>query len=372
LLTNAMRYTERGGVQVLITMQAATVAICVEDSGRGIDPANLKRAFEAFSRLDEEQIRDGSGLGLAISKKFVELHGGRIWIESELGKGTRVSFTLPLPETEVEAQPSLRMSRSLKRPHERPVILLLHDDARTLTLLRRHIAGCDFALRSGATPDEATTDLPHAILTDPEWADNHADALRALQHAAGHPLVIRCPLPSMRRLGALMGVDDFLPKPVTRDELGAALKRLDCEVKTALVVDDDPHIVRLIGRMLKTIDPGLHIFEAFGGGEGLEIARSQMPDVVFLDLGMPQMSGYALIDALTQDETAHVRRIIVVSVRSMAEEAAPLTGELRIQRADGFTLTELLQLLDAILRTLTQPGAVSPASAAARIQASLD
>lgn len=370
LLTNAMRYTERGWVRVRVTLQDAVVNVCVEDSGRGIDPHNLQRAFEAFSRLDEEQIRDGSGLGLAISKKFIEMHEGHISIESELGKGTRVSFTLPLPETQLMPLSALHLSRSLTQPHQRPRALLLHDDRRTLALLRRHIDGCDFTLRTATTPKEMQHDLPHAIITDPDWKNDHLQVLEQLQ-APNHTLVITCPLPSMRRLGVLMGVDDFLPKPVTRDDLAAALARLAGAAKTALVVDDDPHIVRLIGRMLKTIDPNLHIYEAYGGSEGLEIARSQQPDVIFLDLGMPQMSGYALIDALTQDDDAPHIPIVVVSVRSIEEEATPLNGEIRIQRTGGFTLTEILQMLNIILHELTRPGAVSPASAAARLQASL-
>ena len=117
LLTNAMRYTAAGlgahtgnlgdnpattqpGLNRPAPAGSTDVTVAVADSGRGIDPANLHRAFEAFSRLDEIQIRDGSGLGLAISKKFIELHGGRIWIESALGQGTCVSFTLPLPEAQ--------------------------------------------------------------------------------------------------------------------------------------------------------------------------------------------------------------------------------------------------------------------------------
>ncbi len=248
LLTNAMRYTERGGVWVRVALAENTVVVSVEDSGRGIDPVNLKRAFEAFSRLDEEQIRDGSGLGLAISKKFVELHGGRIWIESELGKGTKVSFTLPLPESETGLQRGLRISRALVQPRERPRALLLHDDWRTLALLRRHIPHCDFHLRTTATAEEILHDLPHAIITDPEWAAEHPE-LSDVFKAIGYALIIHCPLPSMRRLGALMGVFDFLPKPVTRADLTAALSRLKQTPSTALVVDDDPHNVRLVGRM---------------------------------------------------------------------------------------------------------------------------
>ncbi len=120
--------------------------------------------------------------------------------------------------------------------------------------------------------------------------------------------------------------------------------------------------------------PSLHFYEAFNGQEALQIARSQRPDVIFLDLNMPQMGGRAVIEALRADwaVTPEFERIpiIVVSVRNVNEESAPLQGELRICRPDGFTLTELLNLLNAVLRCLTRPDAVSPASAAARLQES--
>jgi CheY-like chemotaxis protein len=390
LLTNAMRYTEHGWVRIQVTGsirsdgaadpeqarsdQLEYVTVAVADSGRGIDPANLHRAFEAFSRLDEIQIRDGSGLGLAISKKFIDLHGGRIWIESALGQGTCVSFTLPLSEAHTLPRSPFRLNRPLSIPGTAAHVLVLHEDPRTLSILRRHVEECEFSLAADLPAAQtAVGDLPDLVLQDPTWAEGTAQALAQLA-LPGHVPLINCPLPSMRHLGLLMGADDYLPKPLTREDLAAALARLARPPKTALLVDDDPHVVRLMGRMLRTLSPELHFYEAFNGQEALQIARSQRPDVIFLDLNMPQMGGRAVIEALLADwaVTPDFERIpiIVVSVRSVNEESAPLHGELRISRPDGFTLTELLNLLNAVLRCLTRPDAVSPASAAARLQES--
>jgi len=397
LLTNAMRYTDHGWVRIQVTPSDAPgntrdcaadgtadpeqapsgqfdyVTVAVVDSGRGIDPANLHRAFEAFSRLDEIQIRDGSGLGLAISKKFIELHGGRIWIESALGQGTCVSFTLPLPEAQSLPRAALRLNRSLANPGAAHV-LVLHEDPRTLSILRRHVEECEFVLAADLPAAQAAAgDLPDLVLQDPTWVEEAPQAVAQLT-LPGHVPLITCPLPSMRHLGLLMGADDYLPKPLTRDDLAGALARLRKPPKTALLVDDDPHVVRLLGRMLRTLEPDLHFYEAFNGQEALQIARSQHPDVIFLDLNMPQMGGRAVIAALLADwaATPEFERIpiIVVSVRNVNEESAPLQGELRICRPDGFTLTELLNLLNAVTRCLTRPDAVSPANAAARLQES--
>ena len=92
LLTNATRFTDRGFIRASVVVRSADVAsdleavIAVQDSGRGIAPDRLERAFEAFSQMHESQIRDGSGMGLAVSRQFVALHGGRMWIESEVGQ----------------------------------------------------------------------------------------------------------------------------------------------------------------------------------------------------------------------------------------------------------------------------------------------
>ena len=242
LLTNAMRYTAQGWVRIQVTADDGAapatgsdqdgtpgldyITVAVADSGRGIDPANLHRAFEAFSRLDEIQIRDGSGLGLAISKKFIELHGGRIWIESALGQGTCVSFTLPLPEAQSLPRTAPRLNRSLPNFDTASHVLVLHEDPRTISILRRHVEECEFALAADLpTAQAAIGDLPDLVLCDPTWAEGSPEAVTELA-LPGHVPLITCPLPSMRHLGLLMGADDYLPKPLTRDDLAGALARL--------------------------------------------------------------------------------------------------------------------------------------------------
>jgi CheY-like chemotaxis protein len=119
----------------------------------------------------------------------------------------------------------------------------------------------------------------------------------------------------------------------------------------------------------------MHFYEAFNGQEALQIAHSQRPDVIFLDLHMPQVDGRAVIETLAADwrtapdtvpEQARIP-IVVVSVRSVEEESTPLAGAMHIERPGGFTLSELLQLLNAVLPMFTRAEAVSPASAAARL-----
>ena len=251
-------------------------------------------------------------------------------------------------------------------------VLVLHEDARTLSILRRHVPACEFRLAPDPAAAQAMLDdLPDAILQDLAWAEAAPGFAARLP---AHTPLITCPLPSMRHLGLLLGADDYLPKPVTREDLAGALARLPQPPRTALIVDDDPHVVRLIGRMLRTVEPELHLYEAFNGQEALQIARSQRPGIILLDLNMPHLGGRGVIDALHADWEAvpDFERIpiVVVSVRSVEEERTPLGGEVHIRRHDGWTLSELLHLLNSVLPVITQADAVSPASAAARLSTS--
>jgi signal transduction histidine kinase/CheY-like chemotaxis protein len=371
LLTNAMRYTEEGWVRIAVASDANDVTIVVQDNGRGIAPEKLKRAFEAFDRLDEEELTHGSGLGLAVSKKFVDLHGGRMWIESTINQGTSVGFALPLPAPEARLPlTGVRTTRPLHEEETRPLVLVVHDDERALGLLRRYIDGCDFVLAGEA---EAARTLLHT--QNPEIVLVEAGAVatwQAVVAAEGAPLpmpVLMAPLPSAHQVGVALGASDFLPKPVTRDDIAFVLNRLPHPPQSALIIDDDPHIVRLIGRMVRSIAPGVRVLEAFEGEEGLAVARAHIPEVIFLDLHMPGMNGEQFIAAAHNEPALHATPVIVVSVRSVEQELALIQGELRLWRDQGYALSELLAMIESVLMGVTRPDAVSPANAAARLAA---
>lgn len=362
LLTNATRFTDKGWIRVRIRVKGQEVSVTVEDSGRGISSDRLARAFEAFSQLDDGQIREGSGLGLAVSKRFVELLGGRMWIESEVGRGTTVGFAFPLPEGGKVVRLSRLTGDSLPRDQgEQPQVLVLHDDPRAVALLHRYIEGYRFVAVETAFEAREIVQriLPTAVIVDMAWASQRGVTPEALNLPPTTPL-LTCPLPSMRRLGVLLGAADYLPKPVTQEDLQQALVRLPRPPRTALVVDDNPHVVRLFSRILRASDPSLRVLEAFDGKAGLEIARSERPDVVLLDLVMPDMDGYAFLAEMANDPTLAQVQVIIVSVHSIEQESAPLKGEVRVARQADFSFTEIAQLLRATLSAVTRQPAMAP------------
>jgi signal transduction histidine kinase/DNA-binding response OmpR family regulator len=371
LLTNATRFTDAGWIRTRVRMEGGEAIITVEDTGRGIPPDRLNRAFEAFTQLDEDRAREGSGLGLAVSKKFVELHGGRMWIESEVGRGTAVGFSLPIPREGQEVQVSpLKVSPWLRSLQGQPTVLVLHDDLHAMSLLRRYIDGFQFVLADTADKVHKVMQetWPVAVIADATWA-GRCDAPDQALELPAHIPVITCSLPSIRRQGLLPGATDYLPKPITRQELWDALSRLPRPPRTVLIVDDDPHVVRLLARMLKAGDPSLRVLEAFGGQEGLEIARSQRPDVILLDLVMPEVNGYAFLEEITHDSEMAGTPIIIVSVRGIEQETKPIMGELRLERETGFSISEALQVLSTTLSAITQPAVILPASAVTLLEA---
>jgi signal transduction histidine kinase/DNA-binding response OmpR family regulator len=366
LLTNATRFTDEGWIRASLRVRGEEVSVTVEDSGRGISPERINRAFEAFSQLEDGQAREGSGLGLAVSKRFVELHGGRMWIESEAGRGTTVGFAFPLPKDGKEVPLSRLIGSSTPRGYgSRPLVLVLHDDPRAISLLHRYVEGYQFvaAETAGEAREIVREAFPSAVIVDTAWAGHQPATAEELDLPATIPL-LTCPLPSMRRLGVLLGATDYLPKPVTQEDLQQVLSRLPRLPKTALVVDDNPHVVRLFSRMLRANDASLRVLEAFSGKEGLEIARAERPDVVLLDLVMPEVDGYAFLAEVANDEALADLQIVIVSVRSVEQESAPLQGEVRVDRAADFSFTEIMQLLRATLAVVTRPSAMAPGNAA--------
>lgn len=373
LLTNAMRFTEQGWVCIRAFVAEHEVIVEVEDTGRGIEPVNIAKAFEAFGQMHEGELATGSGLGLVVSRKFVELHGGRMWIDSEVGRGTTISLALPIPETDQPPRLShSHLSSPLRHRDAAPSVLVLHSDPRVLSTLRRHLDSCEFVMAQ--TPDEISElvkgTFPSAVIMDRDWATHWAVNGHTLDLPAPAP-VIRCTIPNVHDLHGLGGAIDFLTKPVSRNDLVEALERLGEPVKNVLIIDDNPHVVRLLSRMLNAAEGSLHIWEAFDCQEGLKIMRMQRPDVVLLDLVMPGMSGYDLLSEIANDEALADIRVIVVSVRSTEYEAPRLPGRVSIRQETGFTWSESLHLLDGILRTITQPDAVSPTTAAERAGAQL-
>lgn len=365
LLMNAARFTVQGTISVAATASESWVAVTVRDTGCGISPDNVPKVFEEFYHQEREPSRQqtvfgGTGLGLPISRKLVALHGGQMTVESTVGVGTAFTFTLPVSEVDGVSVDGVAAASLGRRPPgvgERTLVLVTND-RRLATFLQRHLRGC----RVLAVPDldeaaRLAVELhAEAILADLDARDPSRSQLA--QHAQYAPVpIIWLPLPHQERVASALGAVAFLPKPLSRAELQATIEGMDRPVRTILVTDDDDDFLRMISRMLQddTDGAGYRVRTARNGREALASIETEKPDVLLLDLAMPDMSGREVIAALAQDPMLADIPIVVVSAEDQGDWRAQLQGTVTIEKPNGMRLEELLSLVDSALGALDPP-----------------
>jgi signal transduction histidine kinase/DNA-binding response OmpR family regulator len=375
LLGNAGRFTERGGVIIRCQQQNQEVVISVADTGPGIALKDQQRIFEPFQQADVATRRrqGGSGLGLTISKQFVEMHGGRMWLESEPGSGTTISFTLPLTQPPVRA---LKGEQGIRRA-------LVADDEvgyRLRTRPSRVSAAPITARLVIVDPEQTLQRLLSRYLPDVE-VDTAADlerAVVALQRSPAQALVINdssvgslpatvvgglpfgtpaisCWLPGEHDAAKRLGVVAYLIKPLALDKLLAALANLGRPIKTVLIVDDEEDELHLFARMLESQKGKYSILRVTSGQRALNMLRNRKPDIMLLDLSMPAMSGFQVLEEKARDASIAEIPVIVISSRDPAGEPI-LSNTLTVTQAPGISqrsLVDCIHALGAILAPLS-------------------
>lgn len=361
LLVNAARFSEHGWISVEAVQQGDEILVRVSDTGRGIPEEDLPKIFEEF-RTTEQPVsawHSGTGLGLPISKKFVELHRGKMGVESTYGQGTTFWFTLPVGAA--ASSPPLALSYSTP-PVSRgsaagPAIVVVHEDPLVGPLLRRYLEGCEVASAPdvGAGMQVALEMHAAAIVVDAECPIPSDPQVP----------VIACPLPNGRQAADALGAEELLVKPVTQKDLLDAVDRIGRPVHQVLIADDDPEVVRLFQRMLLMRLPASDCREAYNGEEALALMRNERPDLVLLDLAMPKVDGRGVLEQMSADPRLADVPVIVVSARGHDYISLELPGPIQVHRRGGFRLGEVVRTLEAILSVLA-PG---PADAGATGQA---
>ncbi len=332
LVSNAAKFTEQGFICLAAEARLNEVVISVADSGVGIPPEKIEKIFEPFTQVDASSTRraGGTGLGLSISKQFVELHSGRIWVESTPGEGSTFYFTLPIEQT----PPPLRGEESgegVEQPEpelDRGLVLCVDDDAGVITLFRRYLSRQGYRVvgltDSTAAVERARQLKPFAITLDVLMPDR--DGWQVVQELKADPEtrhipVIMCTILGEEKQGLSLGASDYLVKPIMEQELLAALDRLDREAgcHRVLVVDDQPEDLELLSRILEDQE-GYEVITATGGLEGIHCIEEQQPDLVILDLLMPEVDGFSVLEAVKSNEATRSIPIIVVTAKDLSQE----------------------------------------------------
>lgn len=366
LLNNARRFTEHGSITVQATLEAEQVRVTVADTGIGIPPDEHQNVFKEFHQVEGPLSRrqNGSGLGLAISKRFVEMQGGRIWVESKgvPGHGSRFHFTLPVAGIERTKVSVSRRNKSSRSPMGRGrALLVLGQDSSIVQMLERGLEEYRVVLVEdpSAVPELASELHAQAVVLNLAQRGQAGQQVRELRQRLGQSSlpIILCPLVGERQVGEALGVEDYLIKPITREALAALLNRVGENVRRILVVDDDPQMTRILSRLIQATGRKVEVIRAYDGREGLREMQSQRPDLVLLDLVMPEMDGYDLLARMQGD--AELRDIpvavITAQVRTPDEERR-LGGKMMcISAGSGFTNAKVLTYLRAFLNAASVP-----------------
>lgn len=359
ILTNATRFTPQGGVTIRARTDENFIEVAVTDTGVGIAAHDFSRVFAEFGQVDGTSSRkhEGTGLGIPLSKRLVELHGGRLWLDSQLGVGTTFYFTLPaLPEhtralIQIERTPNAFNVQTLA-PNYRDTILVVESDALLLRTIRRHMSAFDVLEAKAGDDIRALVEYhqPVALLIDRGCGDA---ALPAWMQAMPPDLpIVQVTMPGSLKSAQSLGIKNYLIKPVMRTQLLSAIASIVQPVRSILIVDDDPELVELVSRMLQSAGKEYELRIAYQGMEALGILMQQQMDLVLLDMVMPDLSGLDVLFAMKQEVTLAEIPVIVISGQP-TEEISPETGlYLQVARPKDTSLTQVLTCLNALVKGL--------------------
>jgi signal transduction histidine kinase/CheY-like chemotaxis protein len=339
LVSNAIKFSPP---QAPITITArhigtspddGTVTVSVRDEGIGIDPKHHEVIFEEFRQVDGTARREfgGTGLGLALVKKFIELQGGYVSVQSAPGKGSIFSFTLPVrsraavvsraPEAEITPQMTER-------------VLVIEDDAHAYELISSALGSAGYLAIRARHGDEALKlareSRPIAVTLDLVLPG--LDGWEVLKRLKADPLTRDIPVVIIsmienRELGVALGADDYFVKPVDRERLLDRIRQLTRNSRPRLLlIDDDQAVHSLLDEQLARL--GYTIESAFTGESGVQAAKDSTPDVIILDLMMPGMSGFEVAGALKEaPETANIPIVVLTSKEISADDRLELQSK---------------------------------------------
>ncbi|MEW6281806.1 MAG: response regulator, partial [Candidatus Eremiobacterota bacterium] len=356
LLSNACKFTREGSVRLTVRREADRIEFSVADTGIGLTEEQKGKLFEAFTQADSSTTRKfgGTGLGLMLTRRFCRMLGGEVTVESQHGRGSTFTIRLPVAPVEAAAEPA----EAAPPVGQGSLILVVDDDPTVHDLMKRSLGRAGFRVEvAGSGPEglararALSPDLITLDVTMPGmdgWAV--LSALKADPELADIP-VIMVSIMDDRNLGFALGATDYLTKPVDRDRLVRVVRRHQHDRRPcrALVVDDDAPTRHLLRRYLE--DDGWTVAEAENGRVALERLEGDLPELILLDLMMPEMDGFTFAGEVRKDARLSGIPIIVVTARDLSEpERMTLSGQVfQILQKGLMTRDQLLSEMSTLV-----------------------
>jgi len=368
-ISNSLKFTERGEIRVSASLDRdGDVCFTVADTGIGIAPKDLDLIFQDFGQVDhpiQKRVR-GTGLGLPLSKKLAALLGGRVMVESELGTGSKFTLQIPLryrEDQEIVAAPLEYVPDPASLP-----VLVVEDSPEMMIMYNSYLKGSGFQVLPAGTTREAEDVLervrPDAIIMDivlrseDTWA--FVAKLKQDPRTRNIPIVVVSTIDDEAK-GFHLGVDRYVLKPIERSDLIRELRSLTGQPPMAqvLIIDDEERDRYLLRQKLRNLP--LLMIEAAGGTEGIRAACKHRPDVIFLDLGMADLSGFEVLERLKKEPTTAEIPVVVVTSRVLTgpereeimQRAVEIVGKGNLEQTD----------FDEVLRRATKeriPPVIAP------------
>lgn len=374
LLSNAVKFTPDGGKVTLSAHQAnGTTTIAVQDTGIGISKKKQHMLFEPFVQLDGSLSRhyEGTGLGLAMVKRLVDLHGGSIDVTSNKGKGSTFSFTIPKkpvskiadrPDGDPARKPEVEKSETPKpdslsqlKPtvigdEGNQVILMIEQDAEQAELMTIYLEDEGWQVQVASSIQEGLELMQQfnpALITIDLLMPN-INCVNFIEIKQSMPEYAHIPVMAISKLGdahscQIVAADAILNKPIRRSELMELIERLTHSIEKSknqnidvLLIDDDPQAIKVISSFLK--DSRFKVSSALSGSDGLASVKQSKPDVIILDLMMPEMTGFEVLDKLRSDPEFEQIPVIVLTAKLLTEsDRKQLKGKASLVTEKGRT-----------------------------------
>jgi signal transduction histidine kinase/DNA-binding response OmpR family regulator len=368
LTSNAIKFTTSGGsVTITALRMADAVEVAVADSGIGIAKEDLSRIFQEFQQLDSSVGRQqtGTGLGLSLTRRFAMLHGGDVRVQSTLAQGSVFTLRMPLVAVRPARQdtPYGLLSRG-SQDASLPLVLVVEDDPAAAELLARQLDRGGFRIEIVSTGSDVVAKArelqPAAITLDILLPD--VDGWKVLSQLKDDEATCAIPVIVISvvdnpELGLALGAFDYFVKPVNAEELISRLDKFNLDKWKngpdvhVLVVDDEQANRKWISHILEP--SGFKIIEASGGAEAIAIAKSRRPDLVILDLLMPEVTGFDVVESLRSDEATRRTPIMILTAAELTEaDKRHLNGQVStILRRGSTGAAGLLVMLHELVAT---------------------
>jgi signal transduction histidine kinase/CheY-like chemotaxis protein len=364
LIGNAINYTLDGSVTVEVINVGKAVQVNVRDSGIGIRPEDVGRIFDRFFRADDPVVQEarGTGLGLSIVKMFVEMHGGRVWVDTEVGRGSVFTFILPVPGAEPEPEQEEPLPPT-PPPITAQTVLVVEDDQDTAQLVRLLLESNSYRVLTTGRGQRAL-EIVHKSRVDLVVLDRllpDVNGLKVLDVLKEDPSTTEIPVIFLTIVeddgeAVARGASAYITKPINEQLLLEQVKTALSRQGRVLIVEDDPDTVDVLTRALRRV--GFSTESAVDGYEALAIARRVRPDVILLDLRLPGMDGYEALSHLKRNIATSTIPIIAIS----AHASNPLVERKRLMMLGAtdflpkpLTIEELIAAVDRAIEANRNP-----------------